>query len=81
VVAEKITPAVRGTLFPPQKTKNPFSGGHQKNPCQHRGFPVSERFGKKKIQEFYKKKFYSVLTINTHPAVKRSYFTPDAAVN
>jgi hypothetical protein len=51
---EKISLAVRGTLFPPQKTKNPFSGGHQKIPCQHRGFPVSERFGKK-IQEFWKK--------------------------
>jgi hypothetical protein len=44
---EKITPAERGILFPPQKTKNSFSGGHQKIPCQHRGFPVSERFGKK----------------------------------
>jgi hypothetical protein len=51
---EKITPAKRGILFPPQKTKNSFSGGHQKIPCQQRGFPVSERFGKK-IQEFCKK--------------------------
>ncbi len=30
-----------------------FSGGHQKIPCQHRRFPVSESFGKK-IQEFCK---------------------------
>jgi hypothetical protein len=45
---EKITPAETGILFPPQKTKNSFSGEHQKIPCQHRGFPVSVRFGKKK---------------------------------
>ncbi len=47
---EKITPAERGILFPHQKTKNSFSGGHQKIPCQHRVFPVSERFGKKKYR-------------------------------
>jgi hypothetical protein len=41
---EKITPAGRGTLFPPQKTKNSFSGGHQKIPCLHRGFLASESF-------------------------------------
>jgi hypothetical protein len=53
---EKVTPAVRGALLPPQKTKNPFTGGHQKIPCQHRGFSVSERFGKKNTDNF----FYSI---------------------
>jgi hypothetical protein len=56
---EKITPAERGILFPPQKTKNSFSGGHQKIPCQHRVFPVSERFGKKKYRNSVNF-FYSV---------------------
>ncbi len=49
---EKITTAERGILFPPQKTKNSFSGGHQKIPCQIRFFPFY-LFFVKKIEVFF----------------------------
>ena len=45
-IKEKITPAVRGTLFPPQKTKSPFSGGHQKSLVSKGVFPFLKVLGK-----------------------------------
>jgi hypothetical protein len=54
-------PCRKRNTFPSSKDKNSFSGRHQKIPCQHRGFPISERFGKKKYRNSVKN-FYSAFT-------------------
>jgi hypothetical protein len=47
-------PCRKRNTFPSSKDKKFLLWRAQKIPCQHRGFPVSERFGNKKIQEFCK---------------------------